>query len=199
MRQMCLGVVIVALLAGACATPCPPITKAERMAFLAVKPEEGGYVLGSGDTLQIEVWQNPQLTRAVTIRPDGKITLPLVNDVPCAGDTVPQFQAKLTERLKTYLKDPIVSITVTSFSAKQLFLQGQIANPAAFQFRGELHLLQALATAGGVNAFAEGAAVIVRRKGDQFLRYCVELMPLLKGKSLKENIKLLPNDVVTVQ
>lgn len=199
MRLLVLAFAVIALLATGCASVCPNISKAERATFLSVKPEEGGYVIQPGDTLQVEVWQNPQLTRQVSVRPDGKITLPLVNDVPTAGDTVPQFQAKLTERLKTYLKDPIVSITVTSFSAKQIFMQGQIANPAAFNYQGDMYLLQALATAGGANAFAEGGAVIVRRKGAQFLRYCVELEPILMGQSLKENIKLLPNDVVTVR
>jgi polysaccharide export outer membrane protein len=188
-----------AVIGSGCASVCPQITKAEGEAFMAVRPEEGGYVIQPGDQLAVEVWQNAQLTRSVNVRPDGKITLPLVNDVPAANETVPQFQANLTTRLKTYLKDPIVSVTVTSFSAKQIYMQGQIASPAAYAFRGDMYLLQAIATAGGASAFAEGGAVVVRRKGDQFLRYCVELEPLLSGKSMKENIKLLPNDVVTIK
>ena len=199
MRSLFTVGVLAAVLGTSCATVCPPITKAEREAFRSVRPEEGGYVINAGDTLSIEVWQNQQLTRAVRVRPDGKITLPLVNDVAAAGTSVPQFQAKLTERLKTFVKEPIVSITVTSFSAKQIFMQGQIRNAAAFQYRGDMYLLQAIATAGGVNPFAEGAAVVVRRKGEQFLRYCVPLDPLLMGKSMKENIPLHPNDVVTIK
>lgn len=181
-----------------CASVCPTISDAEKQAFRQARPEEGGYVINSGDSLQIEVWENPQLTRTVSVRPDGKITLPLVNDVPAAGNSVPQFQAKLTERLKTYIKDPIVSITVTQFSRKQIYLQGQIRRPSAFPYSGDMFLLQALALAGGTTAFSEGCAVVVRRRGDGFVRYDVPLEPILSGESLKENIALQPNDVVTV-
>jgi polysaccharide export outer membrane protein len=182
----------------ACGGVCPTISQTERQTFLSVKPEEGGYIVNSGDQLQVEVWQNPQLTRTVTVRPDGKITLPLVNDVPAEGDTVPQFQARLTEKLKTYIKDPIVSITVLSFSQKRIFIQGQVRNSAAYNYSGELYLLQALTLAGGTTPFSEGCAVIVRRKGNDFVRYDVELEPVMSGLDLKQNIALQPNDVLTV-
>jgi polysaccharide export outer membrane protein len=183
----------------ACASTCPHVPLEERSAFLGVKPEEGGYILAAGDQIQIEVWQNPQLTRAVTVRPDGKISLPLVNDVVAAGLTVPQFQAALTEKLKTFLKDPVVSATVNQYTTKQIFINGQVRSPAAYTYRGEMYLLQALALSGGMTPFAAGCAVVVRRKGDAFLRYDVQLEPLLQGENLKENILLLPNDVITAQ
>lgn len=182
-----------------CGGACPQIPVGEERTFLSVRPEEGGYTIQPGDQLQIEVWQNTQLTRAVRVRPDGKITLPLVNDVEAAGKTVPQFQRRLTQRLETYLKDPVVSITVTNFSQKQIFLQGQVRQPAAYNYSGDMYLLQALALSGGVTPFAEGCAVVVRRKGDQFVRYDVELQPILTGKNLRENIALQPGDVVTVR
>lgn len=189
----------VALLASfGCSSVCPSIAPSEKETFLSVRPEEGGYVIGPDDQLQIEVWQNKQLTRPVRVRPDGRITLPLVNDVQAAGDTVPQFQKRLTDALKHYIKDPIVSITVTNFSQKRIFIQGQVRNSAAFGYTGEMHLLQALTVAGGTTPFAEGCAVVVRRKGDQFVRYDVELMPIISGENLAENISLQPNDVVTV-
>ncbi len=118
----------------ACGSVCPQIPTEEKRTFLAVRPEEGGYVINAGDQLQIEVWQNQQLTRSVRVRPDGKITLPLVNDVSAAGETVPSFQKNLTERLKTYIKEPIVSITVTSFSTKQLYIQGQVRTAKPLEF-----------------------------------------------------------------
>ncbi|MBK6690389.1 MAG: polysaccharide biosynthesis/export family protein [Deltaproteobacteria bacterium] len=183
----------------ACGSVCPQIPTEEKRTFLAVRPEEGGYVINAGDQLQIEVWQNQQLTRSVRVRPDGKITLPLVNDVSAAGETVPSFQKNLTERLKTYIKEPIVSITVTSFSTKQLYIQGQVRTPAAYNYAGEVYLIQALTLAGGTTPFAEGCAVVVRRKGDAFVRYDVELDPILTGQDLRENIALQPNDVVTVR
>ena len=195
MHRLC-GVVFVA--AFGCGSVCPTIPDGEKKTFLAVKPEEGGYIIGSEDQLQIEVWQNQQLTRTVTVRPDGKITLPLVNDVPAAGDTIPQFQKRLTERLKTYIKDPIVSITVTQFSSKQIYMLGQVRTSGAFQYSGEMYLLQALTLAGGSTPFSEGCAVVVRRKGEQFVRFNVELDPIVMGEDLKQNIPLQPNDVVTV-
>lgn len=186
------------MIAAGCGSVCPTIAAREKTTFLSVKPEEGGYVIHAGDQLQIEVWQNAQLTRAVTVRPDGQITLPLVSDIPAEGDTVPQFATRLTDRLKTYLKDPIVSVTVLSFSQKRIYVQGQVRSSAAYGYTGDLFLLQALTLSGGPTPFADGCAVIVRRKGDAFVRYDVELEPILTGRSLKENIALQPNDVVTV-
>ena len=90
-------------------------------------------------------------------------------------------------------------VTVMSFSQKQIFVQGQVRTSAAFQYTGDMYLLQAMTLAGGANPFAEGCAVVVRRKGDEFLRYDVELAPLLEGKDMKENIPLQPGDVVTVR
>lgn len=192
--------VFASITAGAtgCATTCPEISGAEKQTFLQVKPEEGSYVINPGDQIEIEVYQNTQLTRRVTVRPDGRITLPLVNDVPAAGFTVPQFQEKLTERLRTYLKEPIVSVTVNQFSQKQIYIQGQVRQPAAFTYRGDMFILQAIALAGGPTPFSEGCAVVVRQKGDGFVRYSVPLEPLIMGESMKENIQLQPNDVVTV-
>lgn len=181
-----------------CGSVCPQISQSEKQTFLSVRPEEGGYTIAAGDQLQIEVWQNTQFTRRVGVRPDGRITLPLVNDVQAAGDTVPQFQKRLTEALKLYIKEPIVSITVTRFSQKRIFIQGQVRNSAAFGYSGEMHLLQALTMAGGTTPFSEGCAVVVRRKGDEFVRYDVMLEPILMGKDLKENIALQPSDVITV-
>lgn len=182
-----------------CATTCPQIPAAERDAFLAVKPEEGGYVINPGDQVSIEVYQNNQLTRSTTVRPDGQITLPLVNDVPAAGLTVTQFQTRLTERLKSFLRDPVVSISITQFSEKRIYLQGEVRQAAAFTYRGDMYLLQAIALSGGMTALAEGCAVIVRQKGAEFLRYSVVLEPLIMGQSMKENIALQPNDVITIQ
>jgi polysaccharide export outer membrane protein len=194
MRALLLG----AVLAAGCGSVCPEIPMEEKKTFLSVRPEEGGYVINPQDSLSIEVWQNQQLTRQVTVRPDGKITLPLVNDVETAGNTVPQFQKLLTERLKTYIKDPIVSITVTQFSSKQIYMLGQVRTAGAFGYSGEMYLLQALTLAGGSSPFADGCAVVVRRKGEQFVRYNVELDPIMMGDDLKENLQLQPNDVVTV-
>jgi polysaccharide export outer membrane protein len=181
-----------------CGGVCPNIAPEEKRTFLTVKPEEGGYVINAGDQLQIEVLQSAQHSRVVTVRPDGKISLPLVNDVQAEGDTVPQFQARLTDRLKTYIKDPSVTVIVNTFSQKRIYIQGQVRNPAAYNYTGELYLLQALTLAGGTTPFAEGCAVVVRRKGDQFLRYDVKLEPLMSGQDLKENISLQPGDVLTV-
>lgn len=181
-----------------CAASCPVIPGPEREAFLAVKPEEG-YVLNPGDQISIEVYQNAQMTRSVTIRPDGQVTLPLVNDVAAAGLSVAQFQARLTERLKSFLRDPVVSISVTSFSEKRIYLQGEVRQAAAFTYRGDMYLLQAVALSGGMTALAEGCAVIVRQKGTEFLRYAVMLEPLITGEDMKQNIALQPNDVITIR
>lgn len=184
---------------GGCAATCPNIPAAEQEAFLAVKPEEGGYVINPGDQVSIEVYQNNQMTRTLAVRPDGQITLPLVNDVPAAGLTVAQFQARLTEKLKAFLRDPVVSIAVTQFSEKRIYLQGEVRQAAAFSYRGDMYLLQAVALSGGMTALAEGCAVIVRQKGSEFLRYAIMLEPLIKGEDMKQNIALQPNDVITIQ
>ena len=192
-------VAVLGLAGMGCGSVCATVSPEEKKTFLSVRPEEGGYVIAAGDRMAIEVWQNQQLTRSVTVRPDGKITLPLVNDVHAAGNTVPQFQKQLTERLKTYIKDPIVSITVNQFSSKQIYMLGQVRTSGAFTYAGDMYLLQALTLAGGASPFAEGCAVVVRKKGDSFVRYDVELEPIVSGEDLKENLLLQPNDVVTVK
>lgn len=178
-----------------CGGTCHTISEQEKNAFLLVKPEES-YVLNTGDQLQIEV--NTQQSRTVTIRPDGKISLPLVNDVQSAGETVPQFQAHLIERLRTYIKDPVVSVTVVNFSQKRIYISGQVRTPAAYNYSGDLYLLQAITLAGGLTPFAEGCAMIIRKKGNGFLRYDVPLEPLTTGQNLRENIQLQPGDVLEI-
>jgi polysaccharide biosynthesis/export protein len=181
-----------------CAGACPTIPPAEKSAFLGVRPEEGGYAIQPADQLQIEVWQNKQLTRTVTVRPDGKFTLPLVNEVTAGGMTVPNLQKQLTDQLASFVREPLVNITVISFGRKQIYVQGQVRTPAAYNYAGDMFLLQALTLAGGPTPFSEGCAVVVRRSGDGFLRYDVPLDPIMSGEQLKENISLHPNDVVTV-
>jgi polysaccharide export outer membrane protein len=195
--QISLLLALVAAAVG-CASSCPVIPASERQVFLSVKPEEGGYVISAGDQLDVEVWQQAQLTRQVTVRPDGRITLPLINEETAAGLTVPQFQAQLTKRLEEFVKEPIVSITVRTFTQKRFYVAGQVRSPSAYGYQGDMSLLQALALAGGTTPFSEMCAVLVRRKGDAFVRYDVALEPLVMGDNMKENIAILPNDVITV-
>ncbi|MBK8012334.1 MAG: polysaccharide biosynthesis/export family protein [Deltaproteobacteria bacterium] len=183
----------------ACSHVCLEVPQSERGEFLAARPEEGGYVIGVGDEFQVEVWENAQLTRTVRVRPDGKVTFPLVSEIDAAGLTVPALQERMTKALKSFLKDPVVSITVTGFSTKQIFIQGAVGNPAAYNYTGDMYLLQALTLAGGPTPFADGCAVVVRRKGEAFLRYSLALEPLLSSQNLSENIRLQPGDVVTVR
>jgi polysaccharide biosynthesis/export protein len=142
--------------AGAAPTPAPA-----RSANAANQPE---YRIGSGDKLQINVYKENDLTQALQVRPDGRITLPLVGDVAAAGQTPMQLQRKLAESLREFVSNPVVTVMVTEVADRVVYVMGEVNTPGAVPLKGPMTVLQALAVAGGFKDFANKGGIKVLRK-----------------------------------
>lgn len=158
------------------------------------------YSVGPGDVLEVRVWHNDQLSRRVTVRPDGFITLPLVGDVPCGGNTVEQIAADIANRGATYYTDPlVVSVEVAELHSYRIYVLGEVLRPGEYTPTGQVTVLQALALAGGFSRFAAPDAIIVVRKdthGERRIPFNYSLV--VQEGDLRENLPLMTNDTVVV-
>ncbi len=155
------------------------------------------YVLGPGDAVTITVLGESDLTRSVTIRPDGRITLPLVGDVVAAGLTPTQLAEKLTGALKAYLKNPQVSVSVSSFQRAVVYLVGQVSHPGSFEIQKGMTIFEVMAATGGVTPRAAmRRASVIRRGTGQTIN--VDLEKLLVKGDQSANVELEPGDIIMV-
>ncbi len=160
------------------------------------------YVIGPGDAIQIFVWRNPELTVGVPVRPDGKVSAPLVEDIVAAGKTPTQLARDIEARLAEYIRTPQVSIIVTGATStfNQIRVIGQVRTPQALAYRDGMTLLDVALIVGGLTDFAAGNRAKILRKGpdgkEQVIKVRIE--DLLKKGKLSENVKLLPGDVLIV-
>ncbi len=162
------------------------------------KPPEEFYVIGAGDTLNIGVWKEPSLGGTVRVRPDGFITLPLLNEVQVAGLTTGQLRKVLEEKYKEYTTDPFITIRVEGIASSEVFLVGQVGKPGAYPLAGNDTVLQLLTRAGGLGIFADRSNVkVVRREGEKLTEYIVDYDAIVKG-DLKQDILLRPGDRIIV-
>jgi polysaccharide export outer membrane protein len=162
------------------------------------------YVIGPMDQLNIFVWRNPELSAKVQVRPDGRITTPLVNDMPAVGKTPAMLADDMKLALSTYIKDPIVSVIVESPQStysQSIRIVGATEKPASIPYRANMTLLDAMIAVGGLNQYAAGnRARLVRqdRATGQQRQYNVKLGKLLKDGDPSANVKLEPGDVIII-
>lgn len=157
------------------------------------------YIIGPGDLLDINVWKEPDVSRNVPVRPDGRISLPLIDDVQAAGHTPLQLSESITQKLTKYLKNPQVTVIVTQINSKRIFVVGEVNRVGAMQLIPDMTVLQALASAGGFTPFANTKKIHVMRTihGKQF-ELPFDYRAVLKGEKTNENIKLEPGDMIVV-
>ena len=157
------------------------------------------YIIGADDVLDISVWKEPDVSRSVPVRPDGKISLPLVSDVQAAGLTPTQLAADLTTRLKKFLNDPQVTVVVTAINSRRIYIVGEVARPGAFPLLPNMTVLQALADAGGFTTFANTKKIhVLRTINGKQTEFPFEYREVLEGNKTSENITLLPGDEIVV-
>ena len=161
------------------------------------------YRIAPGDELQIFVWKNPELSTAVPVRPDGKITVPLVQDVQAQGRTTSELAAALRDALATYIQQPVVNVVVRSVSAPNnaaaIRVVGAATTPKTVPYRKGMTLLDVMIEVGGLNTFAAGnRAKLMRQAGSQYTTVPLRLADLVKNGNLKANMELMPGDVIQI-
>jgi polysaccharide biosynthesis/export protein len=162
------------------------------------KPPEEFYQIGAGDALNINVWKEPTLSGTVKVRPDGYVTLPLINEVQVSGQTTGQLRKTLEDKYKEYTTDPFVTIRVEGIASSEVFLLGQVGKPGAFPLSGNETLLQLLTRSGGLGVFADRSNIrVVRRDGSKVTEYVVDYDAIIKG-DLKQDLLLRPGDRIIV-
>lgn len=178
--------------------PATPESKPETEVKAApeVKPE---YVVGEGDALHIDVWQEPEVSQNVVVRPDGKVSLPLVNEVKVSGMTPLEIQGVVAEKLKTFVNQPKVTVTVTEVHSRKAFITGEVAHPGEYSLNTQVTVLQLIAQSGGFTPFAKTENIMILRVSDgkeQRLKF--KYKEVLHGKNTDQNIALEPGDTVVV-
>ena len=161
----------------------------------------GDYKIGSEDVLEVIVWKNPDLTKVVSVRPDGKISLPLIGDVDAERLTVAQLKKALEARLKEFKETPNVSVVVQQVNSYGVYVLGEVAKPGRYQMKTYTTVLQAISTAGGFTTYAAKNKIFVLRKssnkGDE-IRINISYDDIVSGEDSSKNILLVPGDTVVV-
>lgn len=192
------GLILSAMLTACSSTPPAP-TK--------LPPAENGdqaadYVIGAGDSLQVFVWRNTELSTNVTVRPDGKISIPLIEDMPAAGVTPTQLSRRMEKVLGQYVQNPVVTIIVGGFVgplSHQIRVVGEAAKPQALPFRVDMTVLDVMIVVGGLTEFAAGnRAVIVRHIDGRDQTFSVRLDDLLKDGDVDANVPMAPGDILMI-
>ncbi|MCB1866710.1 MAG: polysaccharide export protein [Chromatiales bacterium] len=196
MRYILVPVVLAALLS-ACAGP---LENAEGLPGVPVSSPD--YIIGPGDTIQIFVWRNPEVSITIPVRPDGKVSTPLVEDLQAAGLSPTQLARQVEEALSAYIREPRVTVIVQSFAGTfetQVRVVGEALRPTSISYRQGLTLLDAMITVGGLTDFAAGnRASIVRVVDGEQRQYRARLDDLLRDGDISANVALLPGDILII-
>src|SRR5271163_2156285 len=157
------------------------------------------YKIGAQDVLRIDVWKEAELTRTVPVRPDGKISLPLLNDVQAAGLTPTELSKVISEGLKKFINSPQVTVTVSEINSRRVYVTGEVAHAGAFPLLPNMTVLQALSSSGGFTQFAKTKAIYVLRSEDgKQVKHPFNYKEVVAGRKQEENIALQPGDVIVV-
>ncbi|MGI0016162.1 MAG: polysaccharide biosynthesis/export family protein [Nitrososphaera sp.] len=210
MKQIRLGLVFFVLILGSMAGVSQDSRPRDNSASLAsakadsvmqVRPGEVSeeFVIGRQDVLSINVWKEPDLSTKVVVRPDGKITLPLINEIQAIGLTTKQLQERIGERLKDFVAVPNVSVVIAEIHSQIVYLFGQVSRPGAYPLGSPTTVLQLLAQAGSFTEIAKTRKIkIVRQEGDRTLQFPFSYDDFVDGKNMQQNIKLKNGDIVII-
>jgi polysaccharide export outer membrane protein len=160
------------------------------------------YLIGPGDSVNIIVWRNPEVSMTVPVRPDGKITTPLVEDLPASGKTSTELARDIEKALAKFIQQPVVTVIVTGFVGtygEQIRVIGQAAKPQALPYRRDMSLMDVLIAVGGVTEFASGnKASIIRKVNGRLEKLPVRLNDLIKEGDISANVNMRPGDVLVI-
>jgi polysaccharide export outer membrane protein len=159
------------------------------------------YVIGPLDTVNIVVWRNPELSMSVPVRPDGRISTPLVEDVPALGRNPAQLARDLEQALSKYIRDPVVTVIVNNFNgptSEQIRIIGEAARPQAVAYRQNMTLLDVIIAVGGLTDFADGNKAVLVRGSEKGKQYSVRLGDLVRRGDISANVDMRPGDVLII-
>jgi polysaccharide export outer membrane protein len=161
--------------------------------------EDPNYIIGPEDELIVNVWREGDLSRSVPVRPDGKISLPLLNDVQASGLTPMQLGSEITIRLKKFIADPQVTIILSRVNSQRIYIVGEVGHAGAFSLVPNMTVLEALSSAGGCSPFAKQNKIyILRLENGQEIRRPFNFKEVLGGRRMEQNILLKPGDTIVV-
>jgi polysaccharide biosynthesis/export protein len=182
-----------ALLAG-CGSSHPP-------APVQAGGADYSYVIGAGDTLNIIVWRNPELSTSVPVRPDGKLTTPLVDELVAQGKTSSQVAREIEKRLSAFVRDPVVTVVVTTFVgpySEQIRVVGQATRPQFLPYKQKMSVLDVMIAVGGLTDFADGNGASIVRTSEGNKQYSVRLSDLVKRGDVSANVEMRPGDILII-
>jgi polysaccharide export outer membrane protein len=157
------------------------------------------YVIGADDVLDVSVWKEQELTRSLQVRPDGKISMPLVGDVQAAGLTPGQLAQSVSEKLKKYLTAPQVTVILTQINSQRVYVTGEVTRPGAYPVLPGMTILQAISSAGGLTQFANGKKIFLMRDENHIqTKYPFSYKEVLDGRKAEENRPVKAGDTIVV-
>ncbi len=179
---------------------------ASRNADIPMAPALAGvtdynYVIGAGDTVSINVWRNPEISASVPVRPDGKLTAPLIEDLLAQGKTPTQLAREIEKILAKYVRDPIVTVTIGGFVgpySEQIRVVGEAARPQFLSYKEKMTLLDLMIIVGGLTDFADGNKAVLLRTAEGNKQYSVRLRDLIKRADLSANVEMRPGDILII-
>lgn len=200
-RSACAAVLCSALAAPLAAQVRQTAPKNAAVATAAVDPVlPPNFVIGVGDVLAVTFWRDEKLSGDVVVRPDGMISLPLLNDVHAARYTPEQLAGVLAKAAEKYISEPDVTVIVKEIHSRRVFLVGEVANPGMVTLSGDMNVLQLIAVGGGLHEYADKEnIVVIRTENGQEKRLKFNYNDVIKGKNPKQNILLQPGDTVVVR
>jgi polysaccharide biosynthesis/export protein len=203
-------IALVSLLLVACASAAPAgaVDAAKAAAEPAQRDQvrgrtdddpEDAYAMGVGDVLEITVWKNPELSVTAPVRPDGRISVPLLGDVQAEGMTPLALKQVLSDGYKEFVTAPSVSVVIKEIHSQKVFVTGEVEEPGAYDIRPRTKLMQVVAMAGGVTPYAKGRAIVLRDRGGRAdRRFEIELSAIISGRRPEDNIVLQAGDTVVI-
>jgi polysaccharide export outer membrane protein len=164
------------------------------------KPHDASFMIGNDDVLAINVWKEPDISRSIPVRSDGKISLPLVGEVQATGQTPLKLEQEIAARLKSYIAEPEVTVIVQQINSQKFNILGQVTRPGSYAIANAATVLDAIAVAGGFRDFAKQKSIYILRQGadGSQTRLRFNYKEVVKGQNPAQNIKLLPRDTIVV-
>ena len=195
------GLLMMSLVLTACAGSIPSVTALAK----AQQAEQGSqtsvdsYIVGPGDILAVDVWKEPELSKQVSVRLDGKISLPLVEEIQAAGLSTTELRDSLAVRYQSYVESPVVSVVVVESRSKKIYLLGKVAKPGEYVLQKDMTVVQAISLAGGLAEWADTSDVkLIRKTKGVEKTFRVNYDAIVTGKDPRQNVQLEPDDTIFV-